>query len=352
MSGIDRKSLIILAEDASNALSTVLVDASRRLVSVFVGSEGATVKQNATGELVTEIQGSEALAIKQKATTGEMIAVMQGDKGIITQDANNNLISVMKGNFEGALKTWKVDVDGRGEMFINDTTDDWGKKNIIGLAELATRLGAKQGFDNRGRQIWSDGSEQPTIRWIPWTAGGAGIARVATCSWSDGWSIEHNLPAVVGSSALLTKHFYSPGTGRYGIEISVSMDRIDFEEIRLGFYYWTGTHYVEGVVRVVGTTGIVRYLDDTPGWTDIGVNMCLRADIHYWHKIKLVVDINLEEYVRILIDGNEFDLTGIPLFNVLNATCNNISAAFQSWGNATAVNNIYWDDFIFTHLEP
>ena len=35
--------------------------------------------------------------------------------------------------------------------------DDWAAKHQISLSELASRLDAKQHFDNRGRQIWADG---------------------------------------------------------------------------------------------------------------------------------------------------------------------------------------------------
>ena len=105
MTDLRRNSLVILAENAAGTLSTVLVDESRRLVSVFTGSEGATVKQKATGELITEIQGSESLAVKQKASTGELVSVIQGDQGAdVSQDASGALVSKIQGSEDIAIK--------------------------------------------------------------------------------------------------------------------------------------------------------------------------------------------------------------------------------------------------------
>lgn len=102
---LNPNALIVLGKSALNTIEPILIDSSRRLVAVFVGSEGATVKQNATGALVAEVQGSEDLAIKQKASTGEMVAVIQGDQGAdVSQDASGALISKIQGSEDIAIK--------------------------------------------------------------------------------------------------------------------------------------------------------------------------------------------------------------------------------------------------------
>ena len=162
-----------VAQDANDKLITVIQgsqgndvaqDAANRLVAMMYGSAGTPVAQDAADKLIAVMQGDNGVAIAQDVAN-RLEAVLYGDTGVVAQDAANNLIAVMKGDFGGVLKTWKVDSEGRGEMFLNDTEDIWGNINTVGLAEAAVRMGSIDSFDRRGSVFYIDTFEDSPLKW-------------------------------------------------------------------------------------------------------------------------------------------------------------------------------------------
>lgn len=230
--------------------------------------------------------------------------------------------------------------------------DDWASKHQISLSEMASRLNAKQHFDNRGRQIWTDGVEEATIQWQTSIIGAGSISRSTLAAWRGAASAELMTPAVGGPVTTLFKHFYNPNTGRYGIEVALSSDNLTFAGFQLEFRYYTGSQLIDTVLRVDGTTGMLYYRDHLNNFVSLGRSICRRDNIHFWHKLKLVVDVDEQEYIRILVDGMEFNMSGIPVHVLNNLNCNSILVRLHMLGSGTAVEKIYLDDFIYTHLEP
>jgi len=75
-------------------------DDDNNLVSKMYGSEDLPVAQKAlTGELVSVMQGDQGIDIKQKAITGELLAEMQGSEGVaVKQQATGEMVAVMQGS--------------------------------------------------------------------------------------------------------------------------------------------------------------------------------------------------------------------------------------------------------------
>jgi len=165
-------------------------------------------------------------------------------------------------------------------------------------------------------------------------------------------SIRAQHPAAAGTNTTLSKHLYNPGTGRYGVEASIAVDTMDWTYARFHLNFWTGTHAIESIIKINGGTGEVFYWSEAGLDVSLGHNIELHPDIHFWHKLKLVIDINKQEYVRILVDGAEFDMEGIALFNTPDVTAARLQPMLNTSGGVVQTNNIYWDNFIFTHLEP
>ncbi len=62
--------------------------------------------------------------------------------------------TVITGNHAGELVPMKFDAEGRGELYITDSVDVWGNIKVMGLAELAARLGSPMLFDRRGNILF------------------------------------------------------------------------------------------------------------------------------------------------------------------------------------------------------
>ncbi len=112
----------------------VLLDASGNLYAVFKGDKGG-------GDLVN---------IKVDAN-GQLIMIPRGQNGnYLVVDASGYLTTVIKGDYAGALRTVKLDDQGRLSAFVIDSQDAWGQMLQVGNAELAARLGSIVRFDKRG----------------------------------------------------------------------------------------------------------------------------------------------------------------------------------------------------------
>ena len=231
-------------------------------------------------------------------------------------------------------------------------TDDWASKHQITLSELASRLNAKQHFDNRGRQIWTDGFEELVLQWIPTVLGASTTTRDTTTAWRGAACNRHTHAAMIASQVTMTKHFYTPQTGRYGYEISFAVDALTFNDIRFSMRYYDGVIYYTNYIRIMGTTGEVFYQNVGGVWVSTGFFVTLSNDIRMWHKVKFVMDIDLQEYVRVMIDGNELNLVGVPCWQAGSITTPRIICDYRSQAANNIIQNFYFDDFILTHLEP
>ena len=231
-------------------------------------------------------------------------------------------------------------------------TDDWAAKHQISLSEQASRLDAKQHFDNRGRQIWTDGFENLVVQWNVILIGGATAVRSTISAWRGNACALFTVPAVALAHATIQKYFYSPETGRYGIEFAWSSDNNDFRYLYMETYINDGTRLYNATVRVDGNTGRLQYQNNTGAYTTFGNPITQIDDIHFWHKMKLVYDTDLMEYVRFLFDGNEYDLSGIPLYSIASALTPRIDVCISLVSDGAAIYTAKIDDFILTHLEP
>lgn len=231
-------------------------------------------------------------------------------------------------------------------------SDDWAAKHQISLSELASRLNSKHHFDNRGRLIWSDGAEEAVLQWNLLLVGAGAVSRSTVAVWRGAASALLSTPAVGPTGAGIWKRFYNPQTGRYGAEIAWSSALTAPNYLDLSIVVRDGVNRYTATLRLAIRGGLVQYNNAAGGWTNIPIPLCYIQDLHYWHKMKLVIDVDNLEYVRVLVDGYEYDMTGIPFHTVLDASCACLVCQCYMPGDGANVLNVYLDDFIYTHLEP
>jgi len=324
------------------------------------GSEGLPIRQKAiTGELLAELNGSEGLPIKQKATTGELIAELVGSTGNpVAQDANDALECVMKGNYAGALQTWKVDSEGRGEMFLNDSLDVWGNINTIGLADHAVRVGSPVAFDRRGHVYFIDSFEHAPLKWVEAVSGGFnyssslsneqafngdGCLKVVSTNVNNGYIL---LSRSVGGLAL----------NKIGIEAKMRLENNVYQGVVLFMQVSTGSRqlYSSVCLRDSGSGGL-SYLSGSnktalSNYTTFDDTQILNTDVYF--PLKFVIDCNTEKYVRCMFGGNEIDMSPYSIYGI------NSTAAQHIWLNlmvitvGTTNHTFYFDDVIVTMEEP
>lgn len=230
--------------------------------------------------------------------------------------------------------------------------DDWAAKHQISLAEHASRLDSRHHFDNRGRVVWTNGFENLLVKWNSATGGGGTVARAVTAAWRGNASLRMAVGAAAIDMAQIYKYFYSPLTNRYGFELAWSCSSASITEMIFYLDVYDGAFLNRAQLRYTNAAGQWQYLDAAGVNQNIGAAPILRGDIHYWHKLKIVVDSTLLEWDRVLLDGQEISMVGTGLRQFAMAAGPYINLMVEITGSALGAFALHIDDVILTHLEP
>lgn len=318
--------------------------------SVIRGSRGTPVAQDADDKLITVIQGSQGNAVAQDVND-RLIAMMYGAQGTpIAQDVNDYLITVIKGLYNGNLETVALDQDHAIKAVLYDPIDDWNMTQTIGLNELATRLGAIQGYDNRGRLLWADDFSSSKFRMDVTEAGGGIVVLNNDYAWSGESSARFilNGPNTFGT---LWKRFYHPQTGVYGIEMTWSSSVVLWSSLKFGLIIYDGTYKWNYYIKLGGIARPFFMREQGFGNRTIGVMTCEIADRNFWHKWKIVADTTNGVIPRVMVDGVEYDASQYSVERIANATCPHIYA-FVEFNNQDVFDmDGYVDNIVLTHME-
>ena len=349
-----------IAQDAANKLISIMQgsqgaavaqDAANKLISVMQGSLGTAVLQDANNRLITAIVGSTGNPISQDAGDN-LIAMMYGSEGTpVAQDANDYLITVIKGLYNGNLETVALDQDHAIKAVLYDPVDDWNKTQTIGLNELASRLGAIQGYDNRGRLLWADNFESSKLRWNIAEVGGAIVALSNEYAWSGESSVKF-VNNGANTTGTIWRRFYHPLTGVFGIEATWSCSITLWSSLKFGLIIYDGTYRWNYYLKLSGLQRTFFMREQGYGSRNVGTMTCEMSDRNMWHKWKIVADTVNGKIPRVMVDGIEYDPSQYDVERIADTTCPHIYAFAEVNNQDIWDMDLFVDNVVFTHLEP
>jgi len=349
-----------VAQDAADKLISIMQgsqgtavaqDAANKLISVMQGSLGTPVLQDAANRLITAIVGSTGNPVSQDAGDN-LVAMMYGSQGTpVAQDVNDNLISVMKGDFEGALKTWKVDTDGRGEMFLTDPDDIWNVKRTMGLAEHAVRTHAPPlMFDRRGDIIHWDDFESTTRKY---SSTDGTVTRDTTRAKTRDASLKCVTGAVLNnrSGVSYTISDFFPNT-KMGIQASFATGG-DVWGITVFISYYDMTDIHTWSIQL-DADGTLRYGNTGGTWTDIGGSSSIYKQNDYnFATLKMVMDITNDKYERAVLFDQEYDLSAYTCYSAaMPETMPYLYIGFKIQTLEAVAKTAFFDNMFLTENEP
>jgi len=213
-------------------------------------------------------------------------------------------------------------------------------------AELAARLGSPITFDRRGNVYWLDDFESGVDKWECFDG---------TLSWSSAKSRNGGFSARILSAAppadgSMTVRLPLPAMGKFGFEYSFNLpDAVAANRtINIGIVYHTPDYMLRGSLRWVSN---VLWAVPWGGPAAIRVNPNLELAI--WDKIfynwKLVLDFPNMHFLRAIFNGQQYDLSALPLVSEPPIVGYDFSFLLANiWTN----NDAYADDAIVTVNEP
>jgi hypothetical protein len=311
----------------------VLLDANGNLYAVLKGDTGGGVLANVAVD-----------------ASGQLIMVPRGQSGnYLVVDSSGFLTTVIKGDYEGALRTVKLDDQGRLSAFVIDSSDAWNQMLQVGNAELAARLGSIVRLDRRGTVMLVEDFEDGSSRWMfsqlgtdgahsitPETAFSGGYAlRLTTPSGATKWiAAKMNIPACAATS--------------FGISAMLRTSTI-YDHALITIYAYDGAyihyldadlHYPTSKIRVENAAGLMQAVADYT--IDTG-------NAAGFHMLKVVGNISTDKWIRLLYDNHEYDISAVGILTSPDVSIPMLSVRIyltSEAGGTTAIAEI--DDVIVT----
>lgn len=232
---------------------------------------------------------------------------------------------------------------------------DWAPRTVRGLEDLgehAVRLGSPHLWDRRGDVILTDTFEHGLGQADQALSGLlAAIALMGGHSW---WGA--NCASLTPGSNLLRYAWLVyrhglPVNSRTGLEFTFTL------AAETDFWYWhlswrDGTVERFGEVRYDHQNDILEVQERIGGWTQFAADLNLAVGARIWHTGKLVVDFALYDYVRFILNGTEWDLTGRDIGQTALGLARELFVYVGHYGT-TGNNPVgYTDNVIVTQNEP
>jgi len=220
------------------------------------------------------------------------------------------------------------------------------------MAELAARLDGVQGVDRLGHVIYLNTFESGLTGIYFWgDAPGCLMYPSGDYSKSQGVSAYLATRAVATSEVSWVRGQMYPSTLQLGEEFSFSLFGA-VRYVRLYLDVFTGARWFQFYLRYDHTNGDLHYYVPGPGWTPL-VNLgILYSGFNIWHNVKLVIDLTTMSYVRALIDGVVYLMTGLIPMSAGNLTAAHIAPGGSVYTSTPVVAELYLDNFILTQNEP
>lgn len=267
--------------------------------------------------------------------------------------ADGSMYAVLQGEYEGALKTVRLDDEGRISAFVIDSVDAWNRMLTIGNAELAARLGSSVIYDKRGQILFAESFEGGWYRWILNTSGtGAdgGITPVAAAT--GGYCVKLTGGSTLNHLAGIERKVASRPTGRMGLEFSFALPG-NWDYILASLYLYTGTLAYIAAIKFVSATGNLRVLDENLGYPIVGVGTVLGGNMKWFNTIKIVGDMSTGKYVRLMFNNQEIAIPTNTLKVDADTTTPPGADADIAFYSRDGFNDVmYLDDIILTGAEP
>jgi len=353
---VDANGQIIMVPRGSTG-NYMAVDASGYLGAILKADAAVTIAANVTvdqQDSIREMQGKEGANLRTVAVdaNGQIIMVPRGSTGnYLGVDASGYMTTVIKGTYGAVLKTLAADDEGYLVAILKDNADQWGEKVDVGLGELAARLDSPISWDRRGQvvrmQTFVDG-----LGYCVGAASGAGSSvGFDTGVFQTGKQSYKLITGTdVNKSAQVTMYSDFSPSDRLGFEFAFSIaSQPDF--VNMGCTVWTGAKENYIYLRWLKTTNKLQVQDGDYAWQDV-CDFQLPVVPQLFVSIKLVADLTLRSYVRLLSRGVEYDISAHTFARANSVTHPYLSYMIQAKETGVVSHMIYLDRMIVTTNEP
>lgn len=220
------------------------------------------------------------------------------------------------------------------------------------MAELAARLGSPINFDRMGDVIAYEDFENGNVKTIFIGAGANAIKEItgkyAKTGGFSTWLRPHNIGE---NNCGITLYATPISTGKIGYEASFTGES-DLSHIIMEVALYDKVHMVNVGIKYVHTEGYLYYKDNEGDYIFTQNVEVIPEWKQFWNTIKFVIDLDIDEYVRVGINGKTYSLAGIALRKTDSPTSPQTASYFIVYNNNNRTCDVYVDNIILTQNEP
>ena len=220
------------------------------------------------------------------------------------------------------------------------------------MGELAVRLGSPVTFDRRGDVLWLDTIAGGLGSWTAVTGGLGSTVNVTTNYPLHG---KYTLALVAGSTldhtAQIRKRLSNIAMLRSGLEVAFWLNTPG-ESFILFLTRFDGINQVGANISVWSGPKTLEYRDPAGAYHTIAHIGSIDNNEGVYHHLKVVADFTLGQYVRVIWDDHEYDLSGIPLWQVPALDIKQYRVLIAQYGVLASNDIAYIGHVIITGNEP
>lgn len=219
-------------------------------------------------------------------------------------------------------------------------------------AELAVRLGSIDKLNRLGDVIFIDNFANGIEQFESNISGTGGVI-VSTGDRfnSDGFSAKFTAGSDGAHRAELIKYIPYSVVSRFGFEVSYARGD-EAEAVELDMYVYFGSSRVWGTIRHDLVNSTLFYRDENEDFQVIDNDYAAYDKDKMFNTIKVVIDFENRNYVRLITNRESYDLTAYALNYEVNYTGSHIRFILRGIGTSGNNGIIYFDDVIVTQNEP
>lgn len=220
------------------------------------------------------------------------------------------------------------------------------------LSELPPRLGYPISIDRAGEVVALDDFRYGIVA-VQADDAGLGETIVASSDYSryGGFTAKLTRAADASSYASVSAYALSLQSGKIGAEAqfcaSGSTPNVKFYVQR-----YTGEYRLLWGLRWDDATDKIYIGGDTVGWTELSADYDIFQTPPHFHNMKLVVDVDNEDYERVIIDGENVAIAAVDAYKVANSNSPHTVVSYYNGVGPAAATTIYLDYVIITRNEP
>jgi hypothetical protein len=222
----------------------------------------------------------------------------------------------------------------------------------IDSAELAARLGSLSLLDRRGSVILYDNFEAAGMSgWKTGFSAGGSCALSTTQAFTGNQSMKTVTDVDVGDYSGFHRDFCLPIERRFATEVMFCITG-GKPNIRFGILGYTGTLRLQAQIKYDYNVNKLYYYNSAGAWVELAIVDSTNITYEPWLFLKVVVDWDKGEYVRLIFCSTEYDLSNLDIRSFADASPKHIYVSMITEAGTAAAATVYFDNFILTQNEP